>query len=275
MIPPPAQVPESEIQHEQLLLVPPQRTEGEERPQSWAENTNTQTVPLQEEKSTWRVNPCGRIQGTNTSLAHTRKMCCLLRALQKGSIAADPSLKAAPAATIPNRWYIFHHWGSLKCQIYINPPLESSRGDKKPNQNQQQQNKRFWEIQTYSQDLKKNQQNKTKKNQDHSYSINTPIHSFLLMVAFMNFILVKKGNKRKKIKKIAIYRKQNKKGLKQQNLCWCFWMSSPMALNITCASRHAWKPVWVLQLQSHNPGFLLWLLEKKEPNSFILYLFNN
>lgn len=32
------------------------------------------------------------------------------------------------------------------------------------------------------------------------------------MVAFMNFILVKKGNKRKKIKKIAIYRKQNKKG---------------------------------------------------------------
>lgn len=36
----------------------------------------------------------------------------------------------------------------------------------------------------------------------------------------MNFILVgkKKGNKRKKIKKIAIYRKQNK-GLKQKRIC--------------------------------------------------------
>jgi len=35
-----------------------------------------------------------------------------------------------------------------------------------------------------------------KKNPDHSYSINTPIQSFLLMVAFMNFILVKKKKKK-------------------------------------------------------------------------------
>lgn len=110
------------------------------RAASW-QHQHTQAVALQEEKSTWRVNPCGRIQGTNTSLAHTRKMCCLLRALQKGSIAADPSLKAAPAATVPNRWYIFHDWGSLKCQLYINPPLEGSRGGKKNHQTKTSNNK--------------------------------------------------------------------------------------------------------------------------------------
>lgn len=88
-------------------------------------------------------------------------------------------------------------------------PLEGSKGTNKPNP---ATTERIIEKFKLIHKLKKrkrkkktkrqnpNQQKQTQKNQDNSYSINTPIHSFLLMVAFMNFILMKKkiGNKREK-----------------------------------------------------------------------------
>lgn len=92
---------EQHTAHERLLLVSRQANElllkdsggGGEKEQncicdkarvSWCTDCCKLRTPIQrlwfcKEKSMWGVNTCGRIQGTNTSLAHTRKMCCLLK----------------------------------------------------------------------------------------------------------------------------------------------------------------------------------------------------
>lgn len=95
------------------------------------------------------------------------------------------------------------------------------------------------------------------------------------MVAFMNFILVKKGNKRKKIKKIAIYRKQNKKGLKQKRICADAFDEQSDGIKHYLCKQACLKTCLSTVASVPQSRISFMVVEKKEPNSFILYLFNN
>lgn len=92
----------------------------------------------------------------------------------------------------------------------------------------------------------------------------------------MNFILVKKGNKRKKIKKIAIYRKQNKKkGLKQKRICADAFDEQSDGIKHYLCKQACLKTCLSTVASVPQSRISFMVVEKKEPNSFILYLFNN